>query len=530
MRTATTKAAWRAGPLIPSLPQTSSLDIYDLRAASPETVLSVSSLAGLVNRGQAKIYLVENDDDEFWLEQVAPALPRTRTPVTGDLLEHLLIRYREHVGGLIIYDPALLDTRNVASTLAALRSGLVVSPEQARGLQGAPYSAPVLADLRIHGWKTRLQAYAWAYQHLLAECSPDLLAGLNPGVCGGLRSFLVTQRVFTCWLDARRTLPSPTLGWLCERSLFKRVLANFHPGAVHLGWFVSEPFGIRLTSSSALLTFASDHCTNLAVWSSLPGNPIQADTRVPVGVSTGQDITDEREYGRKTYLSFTISEGDNLQYCQHRLLRLWRDPARGSLPLGWTIAPALKQVMPDMAAFYYRTATENDTFIAGPSGAAYILPSLWPHKHRVAFLQLSAEFMRAMNLAHLQVLDSRSWFTWFNMRFLNPGLQKIFAAQLTACGLRGIFSGAGDLYPSWHLRAGLPIYQNLGLALNSQRALHLIRSAIARGTRFINIYIFAWTINPGDLQRIMEQLGDEVCVVSPARLLELLEQESKPVN
>ena len=511
-------AAWPGEALLPPLVQTTSLEIYDVRAASPDRLLSLATLVGLLNRGPAKVYLIENGDDEFWLQQLDPALPCTRSAVVGDeVLDHLLRNYREQIAGLVIYDPALLDTRNVASTLAALRAGLAVSPELVSALQESPYGLPVLADLRTYGWKNRIQAYLWAANHLLPECSSDLLAGLDPGICGSLRSFLVTQRVFTCWLDARRILPSPAAGWHCERGLFKRVLANFRPGAVHLGWFISEPFSIRLTSRAAILTLASDHCTNLAVWSTLPGAH-----EIPTRTVTEE--AQEALDAHATYLSFTISDGDNLQYCQHHLLHLWRDPARGRLPLGWTIAPALWQTMPRLAEFYRQSATENDNLIAGPSGVAYILPSYWPRKQRAAFLQMTAAALQAVDLTLLQVLDSRTWLSWFSMKFLNPGLQELFATQLAAGGLRGILSGAGSFFPSWSQRAGLPIYQNLGLALNPERTLSLIQSARARGIRFINVYIFAWNINPGDLQRIVEQLDGDIRVVTPARLLEFIRQ------
>lgn len=522
-RQTTAKPRWRTGPLLPVLPQTTSLDIYDLRGVASEDQLSIASLVGLVNRGPAKIYLLERDDDEFWLKQIDPALPLTRTPIASDgLLDHLLTLYREQVKGLILYDPALPDTRNVATTLAGLRAGLVVLPEQADRLRETPYHLPILADLRTYGWKTGVQAYAWAYEHLLPECSRELVAGLGPSIHSSLRSFLVAQRVFTCWLDARKSLLSLASGWLNERGLFKRVLARFPPGAVHLGWFPSEPFGIRLTSRAALLTLASDHCTNLAVWSSLPANPVaQASTPAPANPLEQPLRAPAGEQGKSntTYLSFTISDGDNLQYCQHHLLHLWQDPARGKLPLGWTIAPALQQVMPTLAAYYQRTATENDEFIAGPSGVAYVLPSHLPREQRSAFLQLTAEHMQAMQLTLLQVLDSSGW---FSMKFLNSDLQKLFAAH----DLRGIFSGAGSGAPSWHQRAGLPIYQNLGLAFNPARTLSLIKRAAGRGTRFINVYLFAWSITPGDVQSIVEQLGGSFTVVTPGRLLALIQQEA----
>ncbi len=541
LSTTASAAAWPGESLLPPPVQTTSLEIYDLRSASPDMLLSASTLAGLINRGPAKIYCIENNDDEFWLQELDPALPCTRPSIAGDaVLGHLLQAHREQVAGLVIYDPALLDTRNVATTLAAVRAGLVVSPELASKLQEAPYRLPVLADLRSHGWKSRAQAYVWAYKHLLPECSPDLLAGLDPRICGALRSFLITQRVFTCWLDAGKIVPEPTAGWHCERGLFKRLLASFHPGAIHLGWFVNEPFSIRLTSRAAVLTLASDHCTNLAVWSSLPGTRSKENEQITAATDSSApdlSVTEQAsavpplatEAGEPfdahaTYLSFTVSDGDNLQYCQHYLLRLWRDPARGTLPLGWTIAPALWQTMPRLAEFYRRTATENDVLIAGPSGAAYILPSYWPRGQRAAFLQLTATSLQTMGATLLQVLDSRTWLSWFSMKFLNPGLQELFATELAAHGLRGILSGAGSLFPSWHMRGGLPVYQNLGLALNPQRTRSLIQSARARGTRFINIYIFAWQICPGDLQRIVQQLNGNVRVVTPARLLELIQQ------
>jgi hypothetical protein len=527
LSTTTSAALWPGAELLPPLARTTSLEIYDVRATSPEAILSISTLVGLINRNPARIYCIENNDDDFWLRELIADLPCTRSELAGEaVLDHLLQHYREQVAGLVIYDPALLDTRNVAATLAGLRSGLVAAPELAEKLQEAPYHLPVLADLRTHGWRSSLQAYAWAYEHLLPECSHDLLAGLDPRICGGLRSLLVTQRVFTSWLDTRYKLPAPAAGGQCERGLFKRILAHFHPGALHLGWFVNEPSGIRLTSRAAVLTLASDHCTNLAVWSTLPVVPQTSNEEQnaePAAEATCEPVDEQA-----TYLSFTISDGDNLQYCQHHLLHLWNNPLRGSLPLGWTIAPALWQVMPRLANFYRRTASAQDVLIAGPSGAAYMLPSHWPREHDAAFLQLTAQSFQAMQPALLQVLDSRSWLSWFSMKFLNPALQERFAAQLAPHGLRGILSGAGGFFPSWKLRAGLPIYQNLGLALNPQRALSLIRCAMQRGVRFINIYIFAWSISPSDLQQIVQQLGGDVRVVTPVRLLELIQETRRP--
>jgi len=517
-------AGEQAYRLFPALPQTTHLTICDLRLTAPDLQLTIATLAGVVNRGPQRLYFIESDDDIFWLSELGASLPRTRLALAGDdLLAHLLTEYRDHLTGLILYDPALPDTRNVASVLAALDDGLAVSPTQAQQLQNDPYRLPVLADLRIHAWKSSVQVYRWAYDHLLPRCSANLLAGLDPTISARLRSFLVTHRIFTCWLDTRRIARLSSPGWLSGRGLFRHILARFAPGSLYLGWFPDEPSGIRLTSRAALLTLASDHCTNLTVWSNLPERARESDPTLSGSPTLSlEDRAGAGRQAKRTYLSFTFSDGDNLQYCQHRLLRLWQDPARGSLPLGWTIAPALGQAMPALAAFYRRTATANDEFIAGPSGAAYLLPSRLPRAQRAAFLQRTAASMQAMQLTLLQILDSN---TRFSMKWLHPGLQKLFIAHLAPYGLRGVFSGAGSVSPSWHRRAGLPIYQNLGLAMTPQRTLQLILRAAARGQRFINVYVFAWRISPGDLFEIVKQLDGTFCLVTPGRLLELIEQE-----
>src|SRR5437588_10645378 len=118
-----------------------------------------------------------------------------------------------------------------------------------------------------------------------------------------------------------------------------------------------------------------------------------------------------------------MSEGDNLQYNQHRMAQLWRDPARGSVPIGWTISPALIQVAPAMAAYYLRTATPQDELLAGPSGAGYMLPSRWPGEQLPAFLPLTGQLLQRMHLATLQVLDSGGL---GSMAFTNRSLQQRF--------------------------------------------------------------------------------------------------------
>src|SRR2546423_2786931 len=119
---------WSAERLLPAFQAPQHLDVYDIRRAAPDVQLAVATMAGVINHPQPQVYLLVGDDDVFWLRQVFSSIPQTMSPVANDdTLEALLITHRSGIQGLIIYDPALSDTVNVATTLAGQRDGIVVS-------------------------------------------------------------------------------------------------------------------------------------------------------------------------------------------------------------------------------------------------------------------------------------------------------------------------------------------------------------------------------------------------------------------
>jgi len=491
------------------------LDVYDIRGASQDVQLSVTTMTGVINRQQPKVYLLSSDDAAFWLNQAFAQIPHDVSPETGDAaLDALLNSYSSSIRGLIIYDPNYVDSINIATMLAGQRDGIVVSPAQAAALQGPPYQLPIIADLRIYQWKSRVQVYSWAERNLLKSSAPNLVAGLDPKISGALRSFLVATRTFIYWLDARDFLPDIPYGLASEQELMKSIFSTFPAGTIHLGWFVDEPHGVSLTSEAAMPVLASDFFENLEVWSSVQNVQVVGMSRAGASPAPTFHVGSEAAGVPKAYVSFTISDGDNLQYDQHRMARLWEDPVRGTMPIGWTISPALVRVAPSLAAYYINTASANDELIAGPSGAGYMFPSDWPQEQLPAFLSLTGELMQAMNLSVVEVLDTGS-----SQAFVNQGLQEEYVKVLAPFGVQGILSGSGQTQSSWKNVSGVPVLQNLGLGDSVNKTVSLVRNA---SVRYLNVYIMAWSMTPSDLKQVVQQLGNEYEVVTPGRLLEMI--------
>ena len=118
---------------------------------------------------------------------------------------------------------------------------------------------------------------------------------------------------------------------------------------------------------------AADWANNLATLSSLTADIVPPPTPATPTPSDGPRHT----------VSFLMSDGDNVQW----VLNDWGNPEpdnwynspdRGSVPLGWTLAPSLSALAPTVMNDIYSRASPNDEFVAGPSGAGYSFPNDFP--------------------------------------------------------------------------------------------------------------------------------------------------------
>lgn len=534
---------WSGNRVMPKFQSVQHLDVYDFRGSAEDVQLAATTCAGLINRPLPRVYLVFTSEDEYWLRRLAGTVPQTHATSGGnDALVALLSSYQAEIKGLIIYDPACIDSINVGTTLAGLRAGIVVSPTLAQRLQER-YQFPLILNLRTFRWRSRIQAYLWAQQQLLPECTSRLIAGMEPTISNGLRSFLVATRTFVYWLDSRRYFPDGHAGMLSERGLMRQIFQMYTPNSLHLGWVVDEFSGIALLSRFALATLASDYFNNLEVWTAIKPSlaahnaadhtPVQAQP-LPVVV---QPSHDSRISDSKVYISFTLSDGDNIQYCQHKLLQLWNEPIRGTIPLGWTLSPLLLQSAPAMAAYYQETATANDELVAGPSGAGYMYPTHWPQAHWPKFLQQTGELMSDIGMTTLEVLDAERLFgsglpfipkvSVDGMTLQNRQLLQEFARTLAPYGMQSMLSGNGFFFPwgRWRYIDKIPVCYNLGLVGSVKTTLLFIRVATKiyrHRPLFLNIYVNAWSMGPAQIQQVMQALGDQCTFVLPRTLLAML--------
>ena len=141
------------------------------------------------------------------------------------------------------------------------------------------------------------------------------------------------------------------------------MLKDMTPGRdIVLGWYPEERSGVGEATKFGLSTVPADFFENTTVYTAV---------NKPVKISP---VPKRPKLENKVYAAVYISDGDNIQYCQHAMAKIFEQSGRGKMALNWTISPALADFSPMMLNYYYGKATTNDCFVSGPSGLGYAMP------------------------------------------------------------------------------------------------------------------------------------------------------------
>ncbi|MGH3659929.1 MAG: hypothetical protein ACRDUA_25090, partial [Micromonosporaceae bacterium] len=109
----------------------------------------------------------------------------------------------------------------------------------------------------------------------------------------------------------------------------------------------------------------------------------------------------------RRYVMFYVGDYDSAAWLYQTTPYFWDDPARGSLPLNWAVNPNLAARMPVAMDRARRTATDQDTFIAGDSGAGYINPGMLAEPREFSGLPSGVAAWREHCQRHFQQWDLR---------------------------------------------------------------------------------------------------------------------------
>jgi len=489
---------WPSDRLLPAFATPAPvIDCIDITAASGAEVDLFTSLEGLVNRTQPRLACVSETfaEGEFtWLD--LHKLPHR--PLEGYAA---VAKYQGCVTGLVVTDPGQSATLDLATTIAGLKDELICAPELLATLTNAPYHLVIQDDLRGR-FASALEAYDFLYKNEWPLCTHRVIAGLSPNLHGELRDYLVAVKGAAVWL-------APGSGGQ-NTNLLARFIGDMTPAhGVYLGWWPSEDDGLGWIGQYGIPVLASDFFNNASLFGGVT-QPVQIPATPP-----------PPPLENKIYVAMILSDGDNVQYMQHALKIRWSHPARGRVPIGWTVSPLAVDLDPAMLDYYYRTATTNDCLVSGPSGAGYARLNYWTHPSDLgAFTKVSNTYLQRSGLRVITVWNK-----------ITETVADDFAADCPT--LLGLTDQSGRGYTELH--HGLPIigFARRGSYAGSRK--DLLQSITNAGDhwdgaapKFIAVQGNVWFITPGECQSIADALDKtKYVIVRPDQLFMLYKQQAE---
>jgi len=334
------------------------VDWIDTRTMNNEAKLMLSSLKAVVNSVQPRIYSMEMPDDACnWLSD----LGYEESAIT----EHtdvfaLAEKYKDEFTRAVVYDPEVPDTINLASAYAGLcGDALVCSPMVLAVLEARGIKLPVEKDFRGM-FEGKYDVYNWMYDNLWSSLSHKVITCLNYEMPGYVRDYAIAAKSAVFWLSTSNS---------DDVALLRKFFSDMTAGeSAFMGWFPEgdESSFVSLCSEYGILTYPSDLSENLTFFSGAMTPTAASRAAAPEAVE------------KKVYVAFIVSDGDNLQYHQHKMRTWWNlhnaDPA---FPLTWTFNPSAYVIQPAIANWYFTHAGEKNCFMTGPSGLTYNYPRTW---------------------------------------------------------------------------------------------------------------------------------------------------------
>ena len=417
---------------MPKEKQSNTVYLLDVSKASYAERVSAAALQGLANRGGARIFLeygvydeplarrTNEDfmDDKMWYGKFRAMLGNQdernleyykkelglRVEKISDLA-HLVQKHRGLLKGCVVWDFSEPDTANLSLMLAAQEDLLPVEA----GLLQADFAAglPILHDLRKR-WPDRVQMYTWAFSELFPKCKQGYAACIEPGwqrpefidyvvqnkiftyslssLVKGLGSTLLMllafgpswlrELIFSLHLDG--LLRRLGIAWMARRSPEVKLNGRIHRALrsdtypTIFGWHTrrDDELSFMLMLSANGLRLVPSH---------LAGNFSFHSQVKPLGFTPSKHVAREPLDPEGVYITFTLSDGDQLMMMSTAELGNWYSANRGKVPFNWECQPLLIELAPALLEKFQRGAYSTDCLVAGPSGAGYIVPPLAPN-------------------------------------------------------------------------------------------------------------------------------------------------------
>jgi hypothetical protein len=474
-----------------------SLDIIQGGNLTAEQKVLVATLQGLVAKTSSEqIYIDEGGPSTDWTSYLKSKYGITLNNYASwtDLLSH----FKNKVAGYILYNRAgNARSLTAANSLCGPMNAIAVDASLEQDVLTLGITR-VKADVRSRDEK-------WVYTNYQKIFNKQLAAEQNPTINHHLRDYITLGNAFTFY-DGNSQ-------WRDQ------VLSGLNSEAFCMGYGQDEFTMVSNAAKQGVPMLPSDLAANLAPLSSV------YDTSGLKQKTFTTPVTEENVH----YVTFLVSDGDNLSVDTWTLNNYFKSPVRGTFNMGYTISPSLADLAPSVLSWYYANAANGnakDFFIAGPSGSGYTYPSQMPVARLDSYLTRLNTLMGAAGLNICNILDQNlsSHMDVWNKYLAQPNIDALIYTGYGEAPTGTILFSANHkpiIAQRDNLWQGLEEEATVISNINSRPA----NPHSADGYSLVFVHI--WTKNLSNIQTVIQGLNPNVRVVTPDAFVKLVKANLK---
>ena len=376
-----------------------------------------ATLQGIYNlTAEKKLYLMDStvaassnvldimSEDDRWLSS-------TDRVNLGSNIPRLLEIAKDAIKAVVIWDTELPCTVNIATTIAGVESGVVMTQTLYDTYKSSLNSDVNVISLvgKFDGSETgsaKNDAYRWAIrEYLLAgKCSTDYIFSLEDAFGRNMRNtyardLAVSKKGFVFdlspWQDeAPKDDPNQKLG--TDRETYLMILEALQTlrGTTKLteivgffsqqkyakagndetweskytGTHVEWEYAYLFTPYQCYWNPSAEYAMNMSLHSTH-----EADT--PLLQNRPEEEINLVDTEDMIYMMIVMGDYDSVGSFYAKMVQNWNNRFRGQIPLAWSFNPNIIDHYPDIVEYFYETATENDYFVSNVGGAGWYNPS-----------------------------------------------------------------------------------------------------------------------------------------------------------
>lgn len=492
------------------------LQVVDMATLSRDERIAVACLQGLTSRKQPVIWLNNDTNTQFWLDWHRQKGYIDGYERVGDW-RTLFRRYASVYRGAVVPDPKLFRGDVLAANVAACEDLIVATPELAARL-----GIPVKRDLRGR-FPTYAEGLRWLWRTYRGRLNHHLSMFVHPALLQtGSFAYALQWRALMFWIAGPVDDAEPGADMVAETRAVAEILAQMPPNTAVLGYpyagegvGIGEVDGVGLISRYAKSLIASDFLPNCSVMSGVRIAELRQPTQPPAPPL-------ERD---KVYVALVMSDGDNLCLWHNLFRARFENRAFGTFPLAFGMGPAIIELEPAVAQWFFEHASPTTEFIADVSGVAYMQPSkyatAYAQRDRVysGFLRWTARLMRQTGMRSVRTVEG------------DDAEVARFAKALPFCHSMfpdmGRYSGRERIANlTYSLPDGTPVFRAVTSWRYGKEGFYReVREQVgSQRPEFVNGFAHVWTLGMEDLARIYAQRLPDVVFVTPTQLATLYRQ------